>query len=147
MAGLITLTHCCSGHNVATVLTASVILFPVVFLRLTRLPSFNVSIFLFKVRWGEKGSTEEGARLEKAKNAKVSIPEDVEEPMIKRPTPKPAPNRPPENKWYTPIKVRVAAVVFQELLTYFRNFLFLLWLLLNDTDRKSLSLKAHLVVF
>lgn len=62
---------------------------------------------MFKVRWGEKGSTEEGARLEKAKNAKVSIPQDVEEPMIKRPTPKPAPNHPPENKWYTPIKVRV----------------------------------------
>uniref|UniRef100_A0A3B4WFM4 ANTXR cell adhesion molecule 2a n=1 Tax=Seriola lalandi dorsalis TaxID=1841481 RepID=A0A3B4WFM4_SERLL len=41
-----------------------------------------------EVRWGEKGSTEEGARLEKAKNAIVSIPEDVDEPMIKRPTPK-----------------------------------------------------------
>uniref|UniRef100_A0A669ERM4 Anthrax toxin receptor n=1 Tax=Oreochromis niloticus TaxID=8128 RepID=A0A669ERM4_ORENI len=63
-----------------------------------------------EVRWGEKGSTEEGARLEKAKNAKVSIPEDVEEPMIKRPTPKPAPNRPPENKWYTPIKGRLDAL-------------------------------------
>ncbi|XP_063346338.1 ANTXR cell adhesion molecule 2a [Pelmatolapia mariae] len=63
-----------------------------------------------EVRWGEKGSTEEGARLEKAKNAKVSIPEDVEEPMIKRPTPKPAPNHPPEDKWYTPIKGRLDAL-------------------------------------
>uniref|UniRef100_A0AAX7SFI5 Anthrax toxin receptor n=1 Tax=Astatotilapia calliptera TaxID=8154 RepID=A0AAX7SFI5_ASTCA len=63
-----------------------------------------------EVRWGEKGSTEEGARLEKAKNAKVSIPQDVEEPMIKRPTPKPAPNHPPENKWYTPIKGRLDAL-------------------------------------
>lgn len=63
-----------------------------------------------EVRWGEKGSTEEGARLEKAKNAKVSIPQDVEEPMIKRPTPKPAPSHPPENKWYTPIKGRLDAL-------------------------------------
>lgn len=60
-----------------------------------------------QVRWGEKGSTEEGARLEKAKNAVVSVPEeDAEEPMIKRPTPKAAPAyRQNENKWYTPIKV------------------------------------------
>lgn len=63
-----------------------------------------------EVRWGEKGSTEEGARLEKAKNAKVSLPQDVDEPMIKRPPPKPAPNLPPENKWYTPIKGRLDAL-------------------------------------
>ncbi|CAK6970007.1 LOW QUALITY PROTEIN: ANTXR cell adhesion molecule 2a [Scomber scombrus] len=63
-----------------------------------------------EVRWGEKGSTEEGARLEKAKNAVVSIPEEVEEPMIKR-SPKPAPAyRPSENKWYTPIKGRLDAL-------------------------------------
>uniref|UniRef100_A0A665WLS5 Anthrax toxin receptor n=1 Tax=Echeneis naucrates TaxID=173247 RepID=A0A665WLS5_ECHNA len=63
-----------------------------------------------EVRWGEKGSTEEGARLEKAKNAIVSIPEDVEEPMIKRPPPKPAPTYHSENKWYTPIKGRLDAL-------------------------------------
>ncbi|XP_041854274.1 ANTXR cell adhesion molecule 2a isoform X2 [Melanotaenia boesemani] len=64
-----------------------------------------------EVRWGEKGSTEEGARLEKAKNAIVSIPEDVEEPMIKRPTRKPAStNHQSENKWYTPIKGRLDAL-------------------------------------
>uniref|UniRef100_A0A3B3VBK5 Anthrax toxin receptor n=1 Tax=Poecilia latipinna TaxID=48699 RepID=A0A3B3VBK5_9TELE len=64
-----------------------------------------------EVKWGEKGSTEEGARLEKAKNAKVSVPEDVEEPMIKRPRPKPASNnRQAENKWYTPIKGRLDAL-------------------------------------
>ncbi|KAK2838035.1 hypothetical protein Q5P01_015247 [Channa striata] len=64
-----------------------------------------------EVRWGEKGSTEEGARLEKAKNAIVSIPEDAEEPVIKRPTPKPAPNcNRTENKWYTPIKGRLDAL-------------------------------------
>ncbi|CAG5918857.1 unnamed protein product [Menidia menidia] len=62
------------------------------------------------VRWGEKGSTEEGARLEKAKNAKVSIPEDVEEPMIKRPTTRPNPTSRAENKWYTPIKGRLDAL-------------------------------------
>jgi len=59
------------------------------------------------VRWGEKGSTEEGARLEKAKNAVVSLPEEDEEPMVRRPTPRAAPaNQNAENKWYTPIKVR-----------------------------------------
>ncbi|KAK5617254.1 hypothetical protein CRENBAI_009449 [Crenichthys baileyi] len=63
-----------------------------------------------EVRWGEKGSTEEGARLEKAKNAKVSVIEDVDEPMIKRPTPKPSGNRQAENKWYTPIKGRLDAL-------------------------------------
>lgn len=65
-----------------------------------------------EVRWGEKGSTEEGARLEKAKNAVVSVPEeDAEEPMIKRPTPKAAPAyRQNENKWYTPIKGRLDAL-------------------------------------
>lgn len=63
-------------------------------------------VSLVQVRWGGKGSTEEGARLEKAKNAKVSIPEDVEEPMIKRPKSNPAPtHHHAENKWYTPIKV------------------------------------------
>ncbi|XP_061880338.1 ANTXR cell adhesion molecule 2a isoform X1 [Entelurus aequoreus] len=64
-----------------------------------------------EVRWGEKGSTEEGARLEKAKNAVISVPEDVEEPMVKRPTSKPANNyHPPEDKWYTPIKGRLDAL-------------------------------------
>lgn len=63
-----------------------------------------------EVRWGEKGSTEEGARLEKAKDAKISMPEDVDEPMIQRPKPKPAPAHTPQNKWYTPIKGRLDAV-------------------------------------
>lgn len=63
-----------------------------------------------EVRWGEKGSTEEGARLEKAKNAVVSIPEEAEEPMMKRRPQKPAPTYHRENKWYTPIKGRLDAV-------------------------------------
>ncbi|XP_064163622.1 anthrax toxin receptor 2-like [Anguilla rostrata] len=64
-----------------------------------------------EVRWGDKGSTEEGARLEMAKNAVVSIPEDVEEPMISRPKPKPTPiYQHHESKWYTPIKGRLDAL-------------------------------------
>uniref|UniRef100_A0A3B4B0S3 Anthrax toxin receptor n=1 Tax=Periophthalmus magnuspinnatus TaxID=409849 RepID=A0A3B4B0S3_9GOBI len=63
-----------------------------------------------EVRWGEKGSTEEGARLEKAKNAKISIPEDAEEPMVQRPKARPVPTHQPQNKWYTPIKGRMDAL-------------------------------------
>ncbi|KAG5834248.1 hypothetical protein ANANG_G00259550 [Anguilla anguilla] len=64
-----------------------------------------------EVRWGDKGSTEEGARLEMAKNAVVSIPEDVEEPMISQPKPKPTPiYQHHESKWYTPIKGRLDAL-------------------------------------
>ncbi|XP_077416534.1 anthrax toxin receptor 2 isoform X1 [Vanacampus margaritifer] len=65
-----------------------------------------------EVRWGEKGSTEEGARLEKAKNAVVSIPEDVEEPLAKRPTARSAAAscQRTDNKWYTPIKGRLDAL-------------------------------------
>uniref|UniRef100_A0A3B4E960 VWFA domain-containing protein n=1 Tax=Pygocentrus nattereri TaxID=42514 RepID=A0A3B4E960_PYGNA len=63
-----------------------------------------------QVRWGEKGSTEEGARLEKAKNAVVSVPEEVEEAMIKKPS-APAPSYyHAETKWYTPIKGRLDAL-------------------------------------
>uniref|UniRef100_A0A667FZJ3 Anthrax toxin receptor n=1 Tax=Lynx canadensis TaxID=61383 RepID=A0A667FZJ3_LYNCA len=62
-----------------------------------------------EVRWGDKGSTEEGARLEKAKNA-VRIPEEVEEPVRPRP-PRPKPTyQPPQTKWYTPIKGRLDAL-------------------------------------
>lgn len=68
--------------------------------------------FFFQVRWGEKGSTEEGSRLEKAKNAVVTMPEEVEEPIIPRPPPRPPPvyTPPAESKWYTPIKVRLLAL-------------------------------------
>lgn len=70
-----------------------------------------------EVRWGEKGSTEEGARLEKAKNAVVTMPEEVEEPIIPRPPPRPPPiYHPPQSKWYTPIKGR-----FDALLALFRR--------------------------
>nr|XP_002717040.2 anthrax toxin receptor 2 isoform X2 [Oryctolagus cuniculus] len=63
-----------------------------------------------EVRWGDKGSTEEGARLEKAKNAVVTIPEESEEPVRPRP-PRPKPTyQPPQTKWYTPIKGRLDAL-------------------------------------
>uniref|UniRef100_A0A2K6TZ64 ANTXR cell adhesion molecule 2 n=1 Tax=Saimiri boliviensis boliviensis TaxID=39432 RepID=A0A2K6TZ64_SAIBB len=63
-----------------------------------------------EVRWGDKGSTEEGARLEKAKNAVVKIPEETEEPIRPRP-PRPKPTyQPPQTKWYTPIKGRLDAL-------------------------------------
>ncbi|XP_032313021.1 anthrax toxin receptor 2 isoform X1 [Camelus ferus] len=63
-----------------------------------------------EVRWGDKGSTEEGARLEKAKNAVVTIPEEPEEPVRPRP-PRPKPtHQPPQTKWYTPIKGRLDAL-------------------------------------
>lgn len=66
-----------------------------------------------EVRWGEKGSTEEGTRLAKAKNAVVKMPEEeFEEPVI-RPPPRPPPTyqAPVPDKWYTPIKGRFDAVV------------------------------------
>ncbi|XP_074474945.1 ANTXR cell adhesion molecule 2b isoform X1 [Sebastes fasciatus] len=59
-----------------------------------------------EVRWGQSGSTEEGSRLTKAKNAVVTMPEGADEPMVPRPPPRPPPvyNPPPQSKWYTPIK-------------------------------------------
>ncbi|XP_067413189.1 anthrax toxin receptor 2 isoform X2 [Emydura macquarii macquarii] len=63
-----------------------------------------------EVRWGDKGSTEEGARLEKAKNAVVKLPEEPEEPFQSRP-PKPKPtSQAAQEKWYTPIKGRLDAL-------------------------------------
>uniref|UniRef100_A0A8C9SMZ5 Anthrax toxin receptor 1 n=1 Tax=Scleropages formosus TaxID=113540 RepID=A0A8C9SMZ5_SCLFO len=63
-----------------------------------------------EVRWGEKGSTEEGAKLEKAKNARVKMPEqEFEMPSVRtlnngvR-----KPHRPP--KWYSPIKGKLDAL-------------------------------------
>lgn len=61
-----------------------------------------------QVRWGQMGSTEEGARLEKAKNAVVTMPEGVEEPIMPQPRLQAPPVLipPSQSKWYTPIKVR-----------------------------------------
>lgn len=55
-----------------------------------------------QVRWGDKGSTEEGAKLEKAKNARVVMPTEEENP----PRPYHAMHKPVRShKWYSPIKV------------------------------------------
>ncbi|GLD55277.1 anthrax toxin receptor 1-like protein [Lates japonicus] len=62
-----------------------------------------------EVRWGDKGSTEEGAKLEKAKNARVVMPEQE----FEAPPPRPYYNmhksvRP--QKWYSPIKGKLDAL-------------------------------------
>uniref|UniRef100_A0A672FJP0 Anthrax toxin receptor 1 n=1 Tax=Salarias fasciatus TaxID=181472 RepID=A0A672FJP0_SALFA len=62
-----------------------------------------------EVRWGDKGSTEEGAKLEKAKNAKVLVPEQEYDP----PTPRPYYHMHKltrSNKWYSPIKGKLDAL-------------------------------------
>ncbi|KAM5193692.1 anthrax toxin receptor 2 isoform 1-T2 [Mantella aurantiaca] len=63
-----------------------------------------------EVRWGDKGSTEEGARLEMAKNAVVTMPEEEEMSMQSNPR-KPKSTSPAhQTKWYTPIKGRLDAL-------------------------------------
>ncbi|MGH0150139.1 UNVERIFIED_CONTAM: hypothetical protein FKN15_016688 [Acipenser sinensis] len=62
-----------------------------------------------EVRWGGKGSTEEGAKLEKPKNAVVKMPEQEFEPF--EPKPKRFSRRQPqERKWYTPIQGKLDAL-------------------------------------
>ncbi|KAK6301957.1 hypothetical protein J4Q44_G00280100 [Coregonus suidteri] len=63
-----------------------------------------------EVRWGGKGSTEEGAKLEKPKNAVVKMPDQEFEPY--EPKPKKAHNRKPatDRKWYTPIQGKLDAI-------------------------------------
>ncbi|XP_077586036.1 anthrax toxin receptor 1 isoform X2 [Stigmatopora nigra] len=62
-----------------------------------------------EVRWGEKGSTEEGAKLDKPKNAVVKMPEQEFEPY----EPKPRKNnrrRTQQRRWYTPIQGKLDAL-------------------------------------
>ncbi|CAH2274763.1 anthrax toxin receptor 1 [Pelobates cultripes] len=63
-----------------------------------------------EVRWGEKGSTEEGAKLEKAKNARVKMPEQEYEfpspKILNNNLGKPISSR----KWYSPIKGKLDAL-------------------------------------
>uniref|UniRef100_A0A3B4B6E3 Anthrax toxin receptor 1 n=1 Tax=Periophthalmus magnuspinnatus TaxID=409849 RepID=A0A3B4B6E3_9GOBI len=63
-----------------------------------------------EVRWGEKGSTEEGAKLDKPKNAVVKMPEQEFEPYEPKPR---KPSRPPpqQRRWYTPIKGKLDALL------------------------------------
>lgn len=57
-----------------------------------------------QVRWGDKGSTEEGAKLEKAKNARVVMPEQEFDPAPLRPYYDMHKSLRPQ-PWYSPIKV------------------------------------------
>lgn len=67
--------------------------------------SSSVSV---QVRWGDKGSTEEGAKLEKAKNARVVMPTEEDN----APRPYHAVHTPARShKWYSPIKVIIFACV------------------------------------
>lgn len=61
-----------------------------------------------EVRWGDKGSTEEGAKLEKAKNARVVMPEQEFEYPPLRPYYTHKPIRP--QKWYSPIRGKLHAL-------------------------------------
>uniref|UniRef100_A0A8C5BE19 ANTXR cell adhesion molecule 1d n=1 Tax=Gadus morhua TaxID=8049 RepID=A0A8C5BE19_GADMO len=62
-----------------------------------------------EVRWGEKGSTEEGAKLDKPKNAVVKMPDQEFEPY--EPKARKPPRRPPQQRtWYTPIKGKLDAL-------------------------------------
>ncbi|TNM91925.1 hypothetical protein fugu_018937 [Takifugu bimaculatus] len=60
-----------------------------------------------EVRWGDKGSTEEGAKLEKAKNARVVMPtEEDDPPRLYHTMHKSARSQ----KWYSPIKGKLDAL-------------------------------------
>ncbi|KAL4623070.1 anthrax toxin receptor 1 isoform X1 [Arapaima gigas] len=63
-----------------------------------------------EVRWGEKGSTEEGAKLEKAKNARVKMPEQefAAPPVRTLNNGMRKPHQPP--KWFSPIKGKLDAL-------------------------------------
>uniref|UniRef100_A0A671PZB9 Anthrax toxin receptor 1-like n=1 Tax=Sinocyclocheilus anshuiensis TaxID=1608454 RepID=A0A671PZB9_9TELE len=63
-----------------------------------------------EVRWGDKGSTEEGAKLEKPKNAVVKMPEDEYEPY--EPKLRNLYGRRPAHhrKWYSPIQGKLDAL-------------------------------------
>ncbi|XP_042333412.1 anthrax toxin receptor 1 [Sceloporus undulatus] len=63
-----------------------------------------------EVRWGEKGSTEEGAKLEKAKNARVKMPEQEYEFPEPRNLGNNMRRSSSPQKWYSPIKGKLDAL-------------------------------------
>lgn len=64
-----------------------------------------------EVRWGEKGSTEEGAKLEKAKNAKVKMPDQEYESAFPARVLNNGMHGPPRpHKWYSPIQTKLEAL-------------------------------------
>ncbi|XP_026997984.1 anthrax toxin receptor 1 isoform X2 [Tachysurus fulvidraco] len=65
-----------------------------------------------EVRWGDKGSTEEGAKLEKPKNAVVKMPDQEFEPYEPKQRRSTARQRSQQRKWYTPIKGKLDALWF-----------------------------------
>uniref|UniRef100_A0A8C1IWF5 Anthrax toxin receptor n=1 Tax=Cyprinus carpio TaxID=7962 RepID=A0A8C1IWF5_CYPCA len=64
-----------------------------------------------EVRWGGKGSTEEGAKLEKPKNAVVKMPEQEFEPFEPKPKKPDNRKRAQDRKWYSPIRGKVDAIL------------------------------------
>eukprot|EP00064_Thunnus_orientalis_P008994 superscaffoldBa00001110_g9017 len=62
-----------------------------------------------EVRWGDKGSTEEGAKLEKAKNARVVMPAQEFDMPPSRPYYHMHKSMRPQ-KWYSPIKGKLDAL-------------------------------------
>ncbi|XP_027014891.1 anthrax toxin receptor 1 isoform X2 [Tachysurus fulvidraco] len=63
-----------------------------------------------EVRWGGKGSTEEGAKLEKPKNAVVKMPEQEYEPFEPKPKKHGNKKTPQNRKWYSPIRGKLDAI-------------------------------------
>ncbi|XP_015267829.1 PREDICTED: anthrax toxin receptor 1-like, partial [Gekko japonicus] len=63
-----------------------------------------------EVRWGDRGSTEEGAKLEKPKNAVIKLPEEEFEPWEPKPKRPHARKLPSQRRWYTPIKGKLDAL-------------------------------------
>uniref|UniRef100_W5L037 Anthrax toxin receptor 1 n=1 Tax=Astyanax mexicanus TaxID=7994 RepID=W5L037_ASTMX len=63
-----------------------------------------------EVRWGDKGSTEEGAKLELPKNAVVKMPEHEFEPFESKPMRTPRSRASSRRRWYTPIKGKLDAL-------------------------------------
>ncbi|XP_036398744.1 anthrax toxin receptor 1 [Megalops cyprinoides] len=63
-----------------------------------------------EVRWGGKGSTEEGAKLEKPKNAVVKMPEQEFEPFEPKPKKSESRKKAQNRKWYTPIQGKLDAL-------------------------------------
>lgn len=63
-----------------------------------------------EVRWGGKGSTEEGAKLEKPKNAVIKMPEQEFEPFEPKPR-KPGRKQVQDRKWYSPIRGKLDAIL------------------------------------
>ncbi|XP_059401252.1 anthrax toxin receptor 1 isoform X2 [Carassius carassius] len=63
-----------------------------------------------EVRWGDKGSTEEGAKLEKAKNARVKMPEQEFEFSTTRTLNNGMRKPISHQKWYSPIKGKLDAL-------------------------------------